>query len=145
MSPTFTGIGHAETSTLGFVVLPIFLPNVAAMSGDERSGEILRIPIEFQVVENCKAGFLIGRDAMKGYKMDIWESAGYISITRPNNAGPIRIPIADGVRYEATQFDPRIYITEAQTIKPGEEKWVSVEFAAQAIAEDSPLFVNPTR
>jgi hypothetical protein len=125
MSPTFRGLGTSRTGTIGYVVIPMSFPSVAAMSGDERVGEILQLPVEFQVVTECDAGFLIGRDVMRGYKMKIDETQRQVVVSR-GKLTPFKIPITDGSRYEATRFDPRVYAMEAVTIKPGREEWIPV-------------------
>jgi hypothetical protein len=52
MQPVFATIGNGRTLAAGYVVLPVHFPNAAALSGDERSGTVVKIWVEFQVVED---------------------------------------------------------------------------------------------
>ena len=145
--PEFSGIGKSRTSILGYVVLPVYLPNVPVMSGDERHGEVVKIMIEFQIVEHCPAGFLIGRDALKGYKITIDEDHGHLIFNKSQD-GVTRILIVDGLRYDSTQFDPRIRAIHAVIVRPNEGKWVPVQIDYPAMEADQrtpQLFVTPVR
>jgi len=68
---SFEGIGGKSASTIGYIVIPTYFPNHAALSNDKRSAKILMLQIEYQVIEECKTGFLIGRDALKAYSINI--------------------------------------------------------------------------
>ena len=142
LKPVFAGIGESRTASGGYVVLPVHLPNSAAMSGDERSARIAKLWIEFQVVESCPAGFLLGVDAISAYKMII----DYLKATIHLNAmqPPMKIPIADGTKYTAQRVDPRIYAAEPVNIRPFSEVWVPVRFAPFGKSIDH-LLVTPVR
>jgi len=51
MKPVFGGIGNSRTPVQGYVMLPVHLPNAAAISGDEWSTRVAKLWIEFQVVD----------------------------------------------------------------------------------------------
>lgn len=70
--------------------------------------------IEFQVVEECPAGFLIGIDVISAYKMTIYYPK--LSITVNAFEPPIKIPISTGAKYTTKKVDPRIYAAEAVRI-----------------------------
>ena len=97
------------------------------MNDNKRSNEILKLMIEFQIIENYRADFLIGRDIMKDYKMNIWENNNSIIIIR-SIGGMIRLFIIDDIYYEIIKFDPWIYIIQVEMIKSGEEKWIIIKF-----------------
>jgi hypothetical protein len=59
-NPVFQGLGKGRTPTEGYVVIPIYLPSAAAMAGDIRKARIAKLKMEFQDVEHCPAGFLLG-------------------------------------------------------------------------------------
>ena len=58
-NPKFHGIGNTTTDVQGYVVLPMYFPNAAAISGDAPEARFLCLPVEFQVIEQVTAGFLI--------------------------------------------------------------------------------------
>jgi hypothetical protein len=60
--------------------------------------------LEFQVVECCPAGFLLGRDCMKQYDMVVDESTKLIRVSCVSPE--FRFPIAQGVKYENRRYDP---------------------------------------
>jgi hypothetical protein len=125
--PTFGGIGAHRTDTLGYVVLPVYFPNIAAMTGDEKHAQLVKLFIEFQVVEKCLAGYLVGMDAMKAYKMII--DAGRSHVTIGAFSPPIRVPILDGNIYEKAKFDPRVFTTQPVSLKPFSDAWVPIRFS----------------
>ena len=136
----FQGLGKSRTTTEGYVVMPVYLPSAAAMAGDTRKARIAKITVEFQVVEHCPAGFLLGRDAMKAYKMVIDEenSAIWVNSIVP----PIKVPITEGTRYDSHRIDSRIFIAETTCIKPGERLFVPVRY--QVPDESTPyMFASP--
>src|SRR5579862_2887125 len=141
VTPTFAGIGTSQTSTLGYVVLPIYLPNVAAMNGS-KNGQVVKIDVEFQVVERCPAGFLLGIDAMRGYKMVIDTVRGHISFE--SFSPPLRVPIVASSRYEREKYDPRIFSTETVSLKPHSESWVPIRFKPPS-GSPKEFFVTPIR
>ena len=141
-NPIFQGLGKSRTTTEGYVVMPVYLPSAAAMAGDTRKARIAKIMVEFQVVEHCPAGFLLGRDAMKAYKMVIDEenSAIWVNSIVP----PIKVPITEGTRYDSHRIDSRIFIAETTCIKPGERLFVPVRY--QVPDESTPyMFASPVR
>jgi hypothetical protein len=77
-NPKFQGIGNSTMDVQGYIVLPMYLPNAAAIAGDAPEARVLCLPVEFQVVEQVTAGFLIGREALKTYKAIINEELGQI-------------------------------------------------------------------
>jgi hypothetical protein len=64
-NPKFHGFGNNIMGVQGYVVLLMYFSNAAAISGDPSEAGVLRLPVEFQVVEYVAAGFLIERDATK--------------------------------------------------------------------------------
>jgi hypothetical protein len=86
--------------------MPVYLPSAAAMAGDTRKARIAKIMVEFQVVEHCAAGFFLGRDAMKTYKMVIDEEHTAIWVT---SVSPLmKVPITEGTRYDSRRIDARV-------------------------------------
>ena len=118
----------------------MFLPNAAALSGDVRSASILRLSVEFQVVEKLAAGYLIGRDITRAYKAIIDEEAGYI--TFPLSRPPFKVPITEGNRFNKTKTDSRVHAAERAILKPHSEEWVPIDFTRTI---DGDLFVSPVR
>jgi hypothetical protein len=141
MKPVFARIGNSKTPACGYVVLPLHLPNTAALSGDERSAWVAKMWVEFQVVEECPAGFLVGVDSISAYKMaiDYQKSVVHLNSFDP----PLKIPITDGARFSPKHIDPRIYAAEPINIRPYSEVWVPVRFTA--LREQTHLFVTPVR
>ena len=92
-NPKFHGIGNNATGVQGYVVLSIYLPNAAAISGNASEARVLCLPVEFQVVEHVAAGFLIGRDATKAYKAIIDEELGQIIF--PTCSPAFYVPITE--------------------------------------------------
>jgi hypothetical protein len=119
MKPVFGGLSGSKTQTLGYAVLPVYFPNAVAISGDDRSARIAKVWLEFQVVDDCPAGFLVGMDTISAYKMSIEVPKGFISLNAFNP--PFRIPIADETKYSSAQVDPRIYSAEVVKIRPFSE------------------------
>jgi hypothetical protein len=141
LKPVFQSIGNGQTPARGYVVLPVHLPNAAAMSGDDRHARVAKIWMEFQVVEKCPAGFLIGMDALKAYKWSIDLPA--MTITLKGYDPPIRIPITDTKKFSTKKIDPRVFAAEAINIQPFHELWVPVRFAPPDNYSD--LMVTPVR
>ena len=141
-NPIFQGLGKGRTPTEGYVVMPVYLPSAAAMAGDTRKARIAKIMVEFQVVEYCPAGFLLGRDAMKAYKMVIDEEKSAIWVN--SIVPPIKVPITEGTRYDSHRIDSRIFIAETTCIKPGERLFVPVRYQ---VPDESTLymFASPAR
>lgn len=126
LNPRFEGIGQNKTDVLGFVVLPILLPNTAALSEDLRSAATIKMWTEFQVVQHVAAGVLIGRDATKGYKINICEDEGVLKFHVGDKV--IKIPITDGYRHRFKQIDPRIFAAKKMVVPPDSSKWVPIKF-----------------
>jgi hypothetical protein len=102
-NPKFQGID--ATDLQGYVVLPMYLPNAAAIAGDASEARVLCLSVEFQVVEQVTAGFLTGRDALKAYKANIDEELGQIVF--PTYSPPFYVPITETPREEAKEMDER--------------------------------------
>ena len=141
LKPVFGGIGSSRTPTRGYVVLPVYLPNAAAMSGDDRKARVAKLWIEFQVVDQCPAGFLIGVDAISAYKMAI--DYPKLCVTLNAYDPPVRVPITDSGRYSTRRVDPRIFLAEPVRMRPFSEVWVPVRFTATDGQSD--LLVTPVR
>jgi hypothetical protein len=141
LRPVFGGIGDSKTPAHGYVVLSVHLPNASALSGDARNARVAKIWVEFQVVEKCPVGYLIGVDAIQAYKMILDYQKSSIILTA--FANPLRIPIADGTKYTSKRADPCIYAAETVSIQPFSSIWVPIKFAP--FAEQTDLLVTPVR
>ena len=71
------------------------------MSDDKRSAKILKLEIEYQVVKQCKTGFIVSRDALKAYGINIEESTISLHVSIGDSSPDFRIPITEGARYGA--------------------------------------------
>jgi len=149
MAPSFSGIGKSSMKALGFVTLSVYLPNTATLSGDKRNAQVLLLWVEFQIVENCKTAFLIGRDAIKAYKFTIDEPLKSI-IIRPTNAQEKRkkdnktifkIPISDNDRFGKRCHDAQVLLVKDVNIKPREEVWLPIRF--KRFNDNSSLLFTP--
>ena len=135
LNPRFRGIGETETSTKGFVVLPVWLPNAAALSGDQKHAKVLLIWCEFQVIDSLGANYLIGRDALHPYGVNINEQEGYLLF--PQSKPPVRIPILDGPSKFASKLsDNQVYCASDFTIRPREQRWIPVYFERPSHSND---------
>ena len=135
MNPRFRGIGEAETSTKGFVVLPVWLPNAAALSGDQKHAKVLLIWCEFQVIDSLGANYLLGRDALHPYGVNINESEGHLLF--PQCKPPVKIPILDGPSKFASKLnDNQVYCSHDFTIRPREQRWIPVYFERPSHSND---------
>jgi hypothetical protein len=141
LKPVFQSIGNGQTPVKGYVVLPVHLPNAAAMSGDDRHARVAKIWMEFQVVENCPARFLIGMDALKAYKWSI--DLPSMTITLKGYNPPIKIPITETKCFTTKKVDPRVFAAEAINIQPYHELWIPVRFKVTDNYSD--LMVTPVR
>ena len=103
----------------GYVVLPMYFPNAAAISGDASEARVLCLSVEFQVVEQVAAGFLIGRDATKAYKVIIDEELGQIVF--PTCSPAFYVPITEISREETQKMDARVFAVESVSILHLEE------------------------
>ena len=84
VQPKFQRVGKKTTGVLGYITTPVYLPNAAVLSGDERSVGIIKIDVEFHVVEHLACRYLLGRDALKAHKAIIDEGCrtDYLSSLR---------------------------------------------------------------
>jgi len=87
MNPSFRGIGGASEKPIGYVTIPVYMPDAAHLLG--RAGKVTKIWIEFPVVKELHWNFLLGRDAMRAYKFDFIESESHILV------GDVKVPITD--------------------------------------------------
>jgi hypothetical protein len=94
-----------------YIVLPMYFPNTTAISGDIWEARVLCLPIEFQVIEQIAADFLIGRDALKTYKTIIDKELSQIIF--PTYSAPFYVPITKISREEAQEMDARIFAAES--------------------------------
>jgi hypothetical protein len=129
---------------LGYVVLPMYFPNIAAMDGKRKKANILCLWIEFQVVEQCAVGYLIGRDATKAYKFIIDEELGHINVPLPE-AKPFQIPITETPRKVPKQVDSRVFAAEAVTIRPRTEEWIPIRYSKNLSTVNKDLLATPIR
>jgi len=93
--PYFRGIGGGISYSLGFAVVPVYIPDEEALGGNIPFGKVVKLDIEFQVVQDLNCNFLIGRDAIKAYGIDFIESEGIARI------GGFQFPIADWFSHNA--------------------------------------------
>ncbi len=119
----------------------MFLPNKSAISGDARTARVGKVMIEFQVVESCPAGFIIGRDATKGYNMSIDENTASVVIHSLNP--PLRIPITEGEAYGSKKVDPRVFANETIFVPPFGYKSVEIRF--EKTNDGSDVLCSPVR
>ena len=158
MAPSFSGIGKSATKTQGFVLLPVYLPNTSTLSGDKRNAQVLLLWVEFQVVNECKTGFLIGRDATKAYKITIDESSRSITIRtkdskdtktkkdskdKDKDKAIFRIPISENDRFGKRRHDARVLLTQDVNVKPQQEIWLPIRF--KRFNDNSSLLFTPNR
>jgi hypothetical protein len=76
----------------------VYLPSAAAMVSDIGKARISKI-----MVEHCPAGYLLGGDALKAYKMVIDEEKSAIWVNSVSL--PMKVPIMEGTRYDAHRID----------------------------------------
>lgn len=136
MHPSFSGIGGSAASSLGFVVMAIFLPDVNALN-NLPGGTILKLWIEFQVIAELDCNFLIGRDATRAYGIDFIESQGCISI------GEARIPIADGAHGSVQRcMNSVVRASEEAVIPPHTDQLLRITLPPGA-PDDKVLLFHP--
>src|SRR5947207_5038866 len=143
IQPKFQEIDKKTTGVLGYITAPVYLPNAAALSGDERNAGIIRIDVEFQVVEHLTCGYLLERDALKAYKAVIDKDAGQIIF--PLFDPSFRVPITEGDRYNRSKLDLRIFATRTIRINPGRHLWVPVQMNSEDWDDDMELIASPLR
>jgi len=141
LEPQFRGVSESTVGTKGYVVLPIYLPNAAALSGDQRRAQIAKLMVEFQVLERCTAGYLIGRDALRPYHAIVDEQRD--RITFPQFDPKIHVPFADNLRYGMKHHDPRVYAAETIQIPPRGDKWITIRFDRPEDGTD--VLLSPVR
>ena len=142
LNPSSQGVGDSSTETIGYAKIPTYFPNHAAFNEDKRHAKILLLWIEYQIVAKCKTAFLIGRDALKAYSIDIEESSKNVVVRMPN-AESFRIPITETDRLAVRRHDSRVFLTEDVKIKPHAQVWLPIDFSK--IEDDSTLFFSPCR
>ena len=74
LNSPFQGVRDLSTHMIGYAKIPTYFPNHAAFSHEKRHAKILLLWIEYQIIAKCKIAFLIVRDALKAYFIDIEES-----------------------------------------------------------------------
>ena len=141
LNPSFQGVGDSSTETIGYAKIPTYFPNQAAFNEDKRHAKILLLWIEYQIVAKCRTAFLIGRDALKAYSIDIEESSKNVVVRVPNEA-PFRIPITETDRFAVRHHDSRVFLTEDAKIKPRQPRKVDHSLAEKAKPPDSPTSEN---
>ena len=97
----------------GYIVLPIYFPNTAAISKEASEARVLCLPVEFQVIEQVHTDFLIGRDATKAYKVIIDEKLGQIIFLTCSSA--FYIPITNEKTWKP---NARVCAAESVTVRP---------------------------
>ena len=142
-NPKFHGIGNNTTGVQGYVVLPMYLPNAAAIAGDASEARVLCLSVEFQVVEHVAAGFLIGRDATKAYKAIIDEELGQIVF--PTYSPPFYVPITETSREEAQKMDARVFAAKSVSVRPRSETLVPIRLECNLKKIGSDILISPVR
>lgn len=143
MQPKFQGVGKKTTGVLGYITTPVYLPNAAALSGDESNAGIIKIDVEFQVVEHLTCGYLLGRDALKAYKAITDEDTGQTIF--PLFDPSFRVPITEGDRYNRIKFDLRIFAARTVRINPGKHLWVPIQMNSEDWHNDTKWIASPLR
>lgn len=140
LNPRFTGINDDKpVIPLGYVVLPVYLPNKAALEGDTRNAKSLLIWVEFQVLQYCSAGYIIGRDSTRPYRMRIDEDKGCVLF--PQFSPPFETPFADPPEYNAERRDHKIYSVDQVTLAPYSDTLLPVQF--ERFNDGRDLLVKP--
>src|SRR5947207_3567082 len=67
----FHNIENITINMQDYIILPIYFSNIIIISKNALKIRILCLSIEFQVIEQVVAGFLIERDVLKVYKIII--------------------------------------------------------------------------
>jgi hypothetical protein len=122
----------------------MYFPNIAAMNGKRKKAKVLCLWIEFQVMEQCAAGYLIGRDATKAYKFVIDDELGQINVPL-SQAKPFQIPITETPRKVPEQVDSRVFAAEAVTVRPHTEEWIPIRYSKDLSTVDKDLLATPIR
>ena len=74
MQSKFQEIEKKTINILDYIIISIYFSNVAILNDDERNTEIIKINIEFQVIEHLTYEYLIERNVLKIYKIIIDEN-----------------------------------------------------------------------
>ena len=74
----------------------------------------------FKSLQHVAVGVLIGRDATKGYKINICEDEGVLKFHVGDKV--IKIPITDGYRHWLKQIDLRIFAAKKTMVPPDSSK-----------------------
>ena len=74
----------------------------------------------FKSLQHVAVGVLIGRDATKGYKINICEDEGVLKFHVGDKV--IKIPITDGYRHWLKQIDLRIFAAKKTVVPPDSSK-----------------------
>jgi hypothetical protein len=143
LNPKFHSIGNKKTGIQGYVVLPIYLPRATAITGNASEARVLCLPVEFQVVEQVAAGFLIGRDALKAHKAIIDEELGQIIF--PTYSPPFYVPITETSREEALELDARVFAAESVSIRPRSETLIPIRLGRNLKNISSDTLISPVR
>lgn len=77
-------------------------------------------------MNKVSARFLIGRDALKGYKITLNKDHGHLVFNKLQNE-ITRILIVDGLHYNSIKFNLRICAIYVIIIRPNEGQWVPVQ------------------
>lgn len=135
LRPAFEGIGGATAKPLGYVTLPIYLPDAGSLKG--QGGKVAKLWVEFQVVDQLNCNFLLGRDAMRAYKVDIVESEGVILI------GGVRVPIADHHKVKSVRRGIRTVVTAfcEVVVQAGQSCTIPIMLSCSVPAGKELLFV----
>jgi len=92
-------IGYNKSNTIiGYVCLPVNLLSAASLSHDKQNSQNMTVWIDFQVLEHCDTGFVIGiytLQKVNGFNVLMHSTQGFNIINVPNLTKPIQIPIAD--------------------------------------------------
>lgn len=113
---------------LGFALVPIYIPTREALLGDVTFGKIIRVQIEFQVIEELDCNFLIGRDATRAYGIHFIESDGVIRI------GDMVVPIADCPprRVHQATLNNSVVLTEDTTVPAPSDVLLPISLSSHA-------------
>ena len=109
MQLKFQEIEKKTINILDYIIISIYFFNVVILSNDKRNAGIIRIDIEFQVVEHLICEYLIERDILKAYKIIIDENIEQIIFPLFNL--PFHILIIERNRYNRIKIDSCIFMT----------------------------------
>jgi len=105
------------------------------LSGDQKHAKVLLIWCEFQVIDSLGPNYLLGRDALHPYGVNINENEGHLLF--PQCKPPVKIPVLDGhSRFASKLNDNQVYCAYDFTIRPREQRWISVYFEHPSLSND---------